>query len=197
MQKIEIIHTTPYLSHLRNGVIEEDVIALENGNGEPRVQRVVTHAVRNSALDKYRVPLISARLVLGREVAGNAQSRQYVVPVAARPLHLEVPSPSRDPAAYRDADLLFDLGELTGAVARICQQRVLRMPAEDAFGLVDYVDPGKRQLYLLPGSEQLLSEPVDKPLDKQMEYLGGEFGENFGAYADQFIQGYAIGLEET
>ncbi|HSX36089.1 MAG TPA: hypothetical protein VLH84_04120 [Patescibacteria group bacterium] len=194
--------SAPY--SLRNRVIVADEITFVTEGVGPyattdgdRVSRFLTYnSTHEPELAGYAQKLQDMGLVLGRPEEFRDGQTVYHVPPSARPLGLEPPSYNDDPAGYTDGQMIYDLGILFGTVSRVCGNRVVIIPAEDTCALVEFVHPGERQLYLLPGTEQLLSDPVDgDALTEQLRHFGPDFSDAYGSLVGEFIQGYTAGRE--
>jgi hypothetical protein len=135
------------------------------------------------------------RLVLGRHLNTHKQHDIFEVPRESRPLEIEATSIGTGELTFADAEMVRELGKLSGSVSRLSGGKVIGGgTAEKAFALVDYVAVGERQLYILPGSEQLLRDPHVGSLQDQMNEFSKDFNTRFGAHADEFILGYHEGF---
>jgi|GEM_PF-2917671 len=194
----EIVNKTPNIYGIHNRVVvSDDVVMIDE-----RVQRYVQTKETSPVNIAYRQALIQQGLVLGERIYNGADRGGYLIPVTSRPLALEMGTSNEDESVYTDADLIYDMGELAGKVARTCGNRIITGPAaEDAFALTDYAYENQRQLFLTPGVEHLLSPPVNGDtgvvMDAQMTQFSAAFGERFGEHVPSFIQGFSDGLVEA
>jgi hypothetical protein len=174
---------------LRNRVIDHDDIGW--------LGRRITYAAPDEHLQELGQHLQQEGLVLGRRLPADQNLVTHAIPTNARPLWLEPSIGRRGELTYADDRLIGDLGRITGSLARMSNGRIILGPhAEDAFAVVDFVEEGARQLYLSPGAELWLSDPIDANnlLGEQMQQFSEQFGERFSHATQQFIQGYTEGL---
>jgi|GEM_PF-3228357 len=183
--------TAPRFS-LQNGIIDRDWFE-RSTDTQPAIRKVAYHPETDTV--GFRNEFIRERLVLGRFVLGTGQEDIFEVPRESRPLALEARSISNGEFSLTDQNMMRELGHLAGSIARLSGKVIGGGEAEQAFGLVDFVAPGERQIYLLPGSEQLLREPHVDPMYDQVEEFSKGFDTRFSDYIDDFRGAYQRGFE--
>ena len=195
-QSPEIVSSTPQIYGLYNRAVYSDDIVRSDGRTYRYVQTVAPAPDRRA----YRETLEQRGLIVGERIVKGENQDAYALPLNARSLALEALAGDEDRDTYTDADLMYDLGELAGTVARYCSNRVIVGPkAEEVFALVDFASPNERQLFLVPGAESLLSDPIEGDIgdvmDEQMRQFSSQFGRRFEDYVTDFVQGYGEAQE--
>jgi hypothetical protein len=178
--------------NLQNGIIDRDWFERSPDN-RPAIRKVAYYP--ETATIGFRHEFVRERLVLGRFVLGTGREDVFEVPRESRPLALEARSISNGEFSLTDQGMMRELGHLAGSIARLSGKVIGGGEAEQAFGLVDFVAQGERQIYLLPGSEQLLREPRIDAMYDQVEEFSKGFDTRFGDYIEDFRGAYQRGLE--
>jgi hypothetical protein len=150
---------------------------------------------RMSALKKLQ----TEGLILGEQVDSRQFNlRVHRVPVTSRPVLYEARVASHGNLTLDDATMVKEIGRLSGAVNRLTGGAIIGgRAAEEAFALTDFVKQDERQVFLVPGTEELLVQPHDEAMIAQMQQFSEHFGHRFGEFADHFITGYQAGLAEV
>jgi len=181
--------------NLRNGVVLEDFSA---GHGEHR-QRLLALRTPNGQQHSFREQLADKELILGRLVRElNNGITYYIVPRSSRPLAYDAGSSAEGSFTYGDKELFYDMGKLFADISQTTDGKVISEPIENSLALVEFVRPGERHLYAVPGIEQWL-EPLDKlvdPLDYYVSMLkGSDLADQYTKVSDYFQSGYGEGLQ--
>lgn len=179
---------------LTNRVVRSDCIHINRLNHNE--SRRVVSCNKSGRFAQYRQLFLQEGIVLGTQVGSDAEQDHFEVPLESRPLALEARTGNGGELTFGDKRLITELGVLTGTVHRLTEGLIIdAIDAERAFAIVDFVPVNERQLYLLPGAEQLLREaPNGDVLSDQMAAFSKEFGERFSGFTDDFLQGYVHGI---
>ncbi len=201
-ERLELISPVERLTHLRyslvNGVIMEDIIIGEFSQSK---KRIVALSSPNEQQNEYRKILTAQGLILGKLIHERKQGiTYYTVPISSRPITNDAASSAEGSFTYGDKDLFRDIGKMFADVSVLCEGSVITDPVENSLALVDFVRPGERHLYLVPGIEQwLMPLPVDMDaLSYYNDYFLktpdlSDISSNLIKY---FHEGYSEGLAE-
>lgn len=145
---------------------------------------------------QLRKPLEEDGLILGHRRASEAAATEtYSIPASARPLAYEAPVTREGAYSYTDEELFHDLGDILGSLSHKYgdDPQMVATDVTRVLALVDFVQPGERQVYFTPGVERLLvPRPPEVSAEGQYaEQLETVFSGRFDEVAIYFRMGFA------
>lgn len=165
----------------------------------PQRTRLIRY--QSGANRTLRGQLQASGLILGRQV--ESESDVYVVPKSARPLTYEATMKREGSFSYTDEQLMHDLGSLLGKTAALetadgGSWNMIALEDPQTLGglvaIVDFTLPDERNLFLLPGVEEVIvpfpKDTLPDPAQFYTDQLAHVFGGNPEALSVYFRMGF-------
>lgn len=140
-----------------------------------------------------RAAMLGRQLIVGAQLTANKNKHQvFRVPMSTRPLGYDAGVKAGGSFTYGDEQLITDLGRLLGETFKLSEKKlVLAGEIGRMVALTDFIQPGERQLFLVPGAEKL-THGLEKYTDP-IEYYEEEIyktGQKLHANIDSFAKGF-------
>lgn len=163
--------------------------------GQVRVLKYPTPDAEKIAIQNK---LIANGLIIGKPMVGGSDAEEmFRLPKSARLIKYDASEDTEGLYTYNDEQMFYDLGDLLAETSKLVdKQKVIVGDIGLCIALTDFVRPGERHLFLVPGIENAFEDRQLKSSRAYfyMDQLKRSFGDLFD---DQAMQSFHMGYNDA
>ena len=160
--------------------------------------RVLKYATPSPSRLHIRNKLLSNGLVIGSLMSDAVDEGEvFRLPKSARLVRYDASENSEGIYTYNDEQMFYDMGDLLAQASKLVDKhKVITGDLGRCIALSDFVKPGERHLFLVPGIENAFEERQLKSsrVYFYMDQLKRSFGDLFD---DQAMQSFHMGYNDA